>query len=331
MVLNIKRFAGVDSSKASSGDSLDINGNNVHRERFSSNEKLPWSGTTTPENCLSPSTVKSFDSDGHIHVRKAEAEFQELSLALKSSHQHGFTKVQSRATGNGDLEKGVITREPFDLEATLRGDRAEAKDAGAKFKRIGVSWKNLTVKGIGGSKTYVQTFPSKLITFFNIFPAIRKLIGLAPSVPEVDILKSFTGFVRPGEMVLVLGRPGSGCTSFLKVISNQRFGYTNISGEVRYGLFDHDEFSKRYRGEAVYNAEDESTSMLPTLTVGQTLDFALNTKIPGHRPAGLSKTEFKEKVITMLLRMFNIEVCMNYNTREYEFPAPLTLTMAYSV
>lgn len=43
------------------------------------------------------------------------------------------------------------------------------------------------------------------------------------------------------------------------------------------------------------------------MTVGQTLGFALDTKTPGKRPAGLSKGEFKDKVVKLLLKMFNIE------------------------
>jgi len=49
---------------------------------------------------------------------------------------------------------------------------------------------------------------------------------------------------------------GSGCTTFLKTIANQRFGFSNISGEVLYGPFTAKEF-KKYRGEAVYNQEDD--------------------------------------------------------------------------
>ncbi|EHL03106.1 putative ABC transporter G family member 11 [Glarea lozoyensis 74030] len=110
-------------------------------------------------------------------------------------------------------------------------------------------------------------------------------------------------------MVLVLGRPGSGCTTFLKVIANQRFGYTGVDGEVLYGPFDATEFAKHYRGEAVYNQEDDVHH--PTLTVGQTLNFALDTKTPGKRPHGMSKADFKEQVITTLLKMFNIEHTRN--------------------
>lgn len=52
------------------------------------------------------------------------------------------------------------------------------------------------------------------------------------------ILKNLQGMVQPGEMVLVLGRPGSGCTTFLKVIANQRFGYDMIDGKVFYGPYE---------------------------------------------------------------------------------------------
>ena len=106
-------------------------------------------------------------------------------------------------------------------------------------------------------------------------------------------------------MVLVLGRPGSGCTTFLKTVANQRYGYTTIEGDVTYGPFTAKEFEKWYRGEAVYCQEDDIHHS--TLTVEQTLSFALETKVPGTRPAGISTKEFKDKVVDMLLSMFNIE------------------------
>ena len=76
-----------------------------------------------------------------------------------------------------------------------------------------------------------------------------------------------------------------------------------------YGPFDAKVFGKKYRGEAVYNQEDDVHH--PTLTVGQTLGFALDTKTPGKRPGGITKKEFKSKVINLLLKMFNIEHTLN--------------------
>ncbi|KAF1991282.1 ABC transporter [Aulographum hederae CBS 113979] len=248
-----------------------------------------------------------------VNIARAEAEFAELSKELSRASQHSrrMSRQQSR-TKNGphDVEKANSSEnssegEPFDLESTLRGNKSEEEAAGIKSKKIGVIFDKLTVSGIGGVKNFVQTFPDS----FNFFKTITGLLGLGKKGREFDILRNFRGVVKPGEMVLVLGRPGSGCTTFLKVISNQRYGYTKVDGEVLYGPFDSNFFEKRYRGEAAYNDEDDIHH--PTLTVGQTLDFALETKVPGKRPASLSRKEFKERVTEMLLKMFNIEHTKN--------------------
>jgi ABC-type multidrug transport system ATPase subunit/ABC-type multidrug transport system permease subunit len=172
-----------------------------------------------------------------------------------------------------------------------------------------VIWDNLTVRGIGGVKNFVKVFPDAFVDFFNVPGTIMSILGIGKKGREFNILQGFRGVAKPGEMVLVLGRPGSGCTTFLKVLANQRYGYTGIDGEVLYGPFDAEMFGKLYRGEAVYNQEDDVHH--PTLTVGQTLGFALDTKTPGKRPLGLSKAEFKDRVIRLLLKMFNIEHTIN--------------------
>lgn len=42
---------------------------------------------------------------------------------------------------------------------------------------------------------------------------------------RIDILRDFEGIVRSGEMLMVLGRPGSGCTTFLKTVAGQTHGF----------------------------------------------------------------------------------------------------------
>jgi len=64
-----------------------------------------------------------------------------------------------------------------------------------------------------------------------------------------------SGVLKPGEMCLVLGCPGAGCTTFLKAISNQREEFRKISGRVSYAGIDADEMAKHYKGEVVYNQE----------------------------------------------------------------------------
>lgn len=63
-------------------------------------------------------------------------------------------------------------------------------------------------------------------------------------------------------MVLVLGAPGSGCTTFLKIIANERGTYANVAGDVRYAGISHSEMLKYYNGEVVYNGEGKEYSVL---------------------------------------------------------------------
>ncbi|KAF7877508.1 hypothetical protein EAF04_001185 [Stromatinia cepivora] len=248
-----------------------------------------------------------------IDIKTAEAEFAQLQRELSgiSNKSKALSRKRSKIAGEKDVEKAGESEEAeqFDLENTLRGNRQAEEDSGIRSKHIGIIWEGLTVRGTGGVSNFVKTFPDAFTSFFNVFETAMNIFGVGKQGREVKILQDFRGVVKPGEMVLVLGRPGSGCTTFLKVIANQRFGYTGVDGDVLYGPFDAHEFSKKYRGEAVYNQEDDVHH--PTLTVGQTLGFALDTKTPRKRPHGMSKAEFKEKVIDTLLRMFNISHTRN--------------------
>ncbi|KOS19997.1 ABC transporter G family member 11 [Escovopsis weberi] len=247
---------------------------------------------------LTANTTENEPQDhSEVAVDLAEAAFEQL--------QREFTGV-SHATQKGvDPESDGSA---FDLEAALRGDQEAARQVGIRSKRVGVMWDGLTVRGVGGFSNFVRTFPRALVDLFDVITPARGMLGLLPPPEEVTLLDDFQGVCKPGEMVLVLGRPGSGCTTFLKTIANQRYGYSSISGDVFYGPWTAQEFSK-FRSEAVYNAEDDMHH--PTLTVEQTLDFALNVKMPAKRPGNMSPSEFKQHIITLLLKMFNIEHTRN--------------------
>ena len=58
-------------------------------------------------------------------------------------------------------------------------------------------------------------------------------------------------------MCLVLGRPGSGCSTFLKAIANQRGDFLRVEGDVRYAGITAEEMGRLYAGEVVYNQEGE--------------------------------------------------------------------------
>ncbi|KAH7311591.1 ABC-2 type transporter-domain-containing protein [Stachybotrys elegans] len=230
-----------------------------------------------------------------VSVEAAEAERRSLSRTRKSTDVEKVAYEQPSSDDSTSV---------FNLESAMRGDVDADREAGIRDKHIGAYWDGLTVKGMGGMKNYVQTFPDAIVDFFNYVTPIMGLLGFGPKFAEATLLDNFRGVCKPGEMVLVLGKPGSGCTTFLKAITNQRYGYTSVTGDVLYGPWTAEEFNQ-YRGEAVYNGEDDIHH--PTLTVEQTLAFAIDCKMPAKRPGNMSKAEFKEHVIDLLLKMFNIE------------------------
>src|SRR5271170_4066213 len=96
-------------------------------------------------------------------------------------------------------------------------------------------------------------------TFGGIFLAPFKKIPMlfshrkAPGDTQRTLLHDFSGSVKAGEMLLVLGRPGSGCSTFLKTLASQTEGYESVDGEISYGGLSAKEVKENYRGEVVYN------------------------------------------------------------------------------
>ncbi|KAJ6134562.1 hypothetical protein N7523_000884 [Penicillium sp. IBT 18751x] len=161
--------------------------------------------------------------------------------------------------------------------------RNAQRDEAAGFKRreLGVTWQNLTVEVLAAEAAVKEN----MISQFNV-PQLIKDMRRKP--PLKAILSDSHGCVKPGEMLLVLGRPGSGCTTLLKMLANRREGYHTINGDVRFGNMTHDEAIK-YQGQIVMNTEEEL--FYPRLTVGQTMDFATRLKVPFHLPDGAKSVE----------------------------------------
>jgi ABC-type multidrug transport system ATPase subunit len=138
---------------------------------------------------------------------------------------------------------------------------------------------------------------------------VWKYFGIGLNNNKKTILHPFNGFCKDGEMLLVLGRPGAGCTSLLKVVANLRGSFTDVDGTVSYGGIDHNVFAHDFQGQVCYNEEEDLH--YPTLTTKQTLQFALRTKTPGKRLPDESKTEFVNKILYLLGNMLGLTKQMN--------------------
>ena len=263
---------------------------------------------------------------GHPSQRMAMEDFEVLretltSMSRTKSHTErpGLTTSLSRKSGRKstteegriadkleDLESASTEQESeddFELGSFMKEGHFEKRKDGQSAKKVGVVWKNLTVKGITATASSVKTLPYAIMGTFG--PDLYRIVsGFIPALrlkrhtQTRILLNDFSGVVRDGEMMLVLGRPGSGCTTFLKAIANDREGYAEVLGEVSYGGISAEKVKKHFRGEVNYNPEDDVH--FPALSVWQTLYLALLTKTKKSERGNIPI------ILDALLKMFGI-------------------------
>ena len=71
-----------------------------------------------------------------------------------------------------------------------------------------------------------------------------------------------------------------------------------------YDSFTPEDIRKNYRGDVIYCPEDDIH--FPTLTVEQTISFAIKTRTPQNRFSNQSRKEFNQQVLDILLRIFGL-------------------------
>ncbi|KAH7308379.1 ABC-2 type transporter-domain-containing protein [Stachybotrys elegans] len=131
----------------------------------------------------------------------------------------------------------------------------------------------LACHGFQSSATFQHTVTSYALAIPRRIA--RYLKGQRPI--RVQILRDFNGLAKPGEMVLVLGRPGSGCSSLLKVLSGYAHGICiGEESKINYGGIPYDRMHAKFPAESLYLAELDAH--FPELTLGETLTFVASTR-----------------------------------------------------
>ncbi|KAF9242291.1 ABC-2 type transporter-domain-containing protein [Melanogaster broomeanus] len=201
------------------------------------------------------------------------------------------TSIRPPSTIPGDGE--------FDFGNLLKNLVKHCFHDGIQTRELGVVFKDLRVVGVGARAPFQPTFGSLFSP-----KTIMKNINAMRHPPVRDILSGFEGVVTPGEMLLVLGNPGSGCSTFLKTLANQRGEYHAVHGDVYYDSFTPKDIAERYRGDVVYCPEDDTH--FPTLTVEQTLTFAAAMRTPQNQLANQSREDYAKMVAELLMRIFGL-------------------------
>ncbi|KAF5019292.1 hypothetical protein F66182_8710 [Fusarium sp. NRRL 66182] len=245
----------------------------------------------------------------------AEQNIEELVRRVSSTYAKPKPSLTSTTSPDDNIPSNVLSPRPgsnldpnsatFDAYAWTREfiKLTESDPASAPPRALGVAFKGLDVFG---SSTGAQFQAS----FGNIVAGITKdLVRLISNSKHkerrLSILRDFEGVVEKGEMLLVLGPPGSGCSTFLKTLSSQTLDLdVSQDAYINYRGIEPSHIRSPFRGDVLYNAELDNH--LAHLTVGETLTFASRARSPQHIPNGFSRQQFDLANRDVMMAIFGL-------------------------
>ncbi|KAI1323108.1 ABC-2 type transporter-domain-containing protein [Xylariaceae sp. FL0255] len=269
------------------------------RTLSSSREKQPQDDEEAKGSELNDTST----DDDAVEIQRRESIVTELARKYTT---------QSHADGGANPYLDTDENSPLNPHSPHFSARAWAKAVvdmasrdGNGFRSAGVCFQNLNVHGFGTTTDYQVDVAN---IFLKTAGMARRYLGHGQQ--KIDILRNFDGLVRKGEMLVVLGPPGSGCSTFLKSIAGETSGiYIDQNSYFNYQGISAKEMHSHHRGEVIYTAEIDVH--FPMLTVGDTLTFAAQARAPRELPPGVDKMAYANHLRDVTMAMFGISHTVN--------------------
>jgi ATP-binding cassette, subfamily G (WHITE), member 2, PDR len=273
----------------------EVRASNMHDTPSSSSGNSTGGGSLT----LSGGNDYSIDE----HQARMNVEIMELARRYTNqSHNEGSAlfpvAVDSKLDPNG---------QNFDARTWAKafyGVRVRASE-GKALRTTGVAFKNLNTFGFDSTTDFQKSVGNIYIEAYGMVQNV-----IRPRKRRIDILQDLEGVLCSGEMLAVLGPPGSGCSTFLRVISGETHGF-HVSNDsvVNYQGIRPDQMKTAFRGESIYTAEVDDH--FAHLTVGDTLYLAARARCPETLPDGVSRHEFALHMRDVTMALFGISHTRN--------------------
>ncbi|KAF2210009.1 hypothetical protein CERZMDRAFT_100060 [Cercospora zeae-maydis SCOH1-5] len=253
--------------------------------------------------------LESTQRHDYLELEDAENLTRLASLAKQQSigaisnglAQHDTNALDRYATIQGlhpDDEVFDPSSDQFDLYKWIRFNTKMRNEEGIKVKRTGVAFRNVNVRGTGPALNIQSTVGSLLTA-----PLRAGEIWRARQKVPRHILKDFNGLLKSGELLVVLGRPGAGCSTLLKTLTGEMHGLqVDHDTVVHYNGIEQGRMMKEFKGEVIYNQEVDKH--FPHLTVGQTLEHAAAMRMPQKRPYKGSRRDAVEHVTKVVMAVY---------------------------
>ncbi|KIW35899.1 uncharacterized protein PV06_11771 [Exophiala oligosperma] len=160
---------------------------------------------------------------------KSNASRASTSSAPRVQAQHGgflwqtVTRQSTYSTHEDDretydIDEDYTENDPYDATWNITGEVKHWNNqdvaSGLKPRKLRLTSRNLNVYGEGAGTVVHEN----IMPLFNIAAQLSDSKQKKLSIQRKTILSNSHGCVKPGEMLLVVCRPGSGCTTLLNVL-----------------------------------------------------------------------------------------------------------------
>lgn len=177
-----------------------------------------------------------------------------------------------------------------------------------KPSSLAMVYKDLRAYGQATDADYQSNFGNGIYKTISQF--IQNRSASHREKNRFDILKPMDGMIEPGSLTVVLGRPGAGCSTFLKTLASQTHGFhVDKNSVVLYDGLSPKDILKHFRGDVIYCAETEAH--FPQMTVQQTLEFAAKMRTPRNRPAGVSREDYARHMSEVAMATYGLSHTRN--------------------
>jgi len=238
------------------------------------------------------------DLNQHVQKNKDSPAYQNLA----GLHLLRTMTSMSQVPGTVPIEQGTNTEidprldpssDDFSSRFWVKNMR-KIMDADADYYKptsLGFVAKNLVARGISSDADYQANFLN--FPFKKARDIYLETVKANDKSRYFDILKSMDCLIKPGTLTVVLGRPGAGCSTFLKTVAAQTYGFKiDKDSVISYNGLTPKEIDNNYRGEVIFSAEMDNH--FPHLSVGQTLQFASELRTPQNRFPGIDRKTYAD-------------------------------------
>ncbi|CCH45108.1 putative membrane protein [Wickerhamomyces ciferrii] len=261
--------------------------------------------------------IAAYNPQSQGQVGDTPEDYEEIARIVTNSQNDPdggvLTKLEtlSKRISNKNLKHQDplnIDPEDFDFQRILSSFLRSSSEQGIHLRSTGVVFKNVTTTGIDAANSYAPTVGNLLLAPLAVYEHVK---SIRDSKAHRNIIQDVTGVVKPGEMCLVLGRPGAGCSTFLKTVAGEHDQFINVSGDIHYDQIPQSEMMQKYKSDVIYNGELDTH--FPHLTVDQTLRFAIGCKTPHTRINNATREHYITANRDLLATIFGLR--HTYNTK----------------